>query len=96
MITTSAEFVPSWQEGYMKEYTVQVNWDDESERWGLESEDIPGLLLENGSLDALLEYARFAVTDFLKDHPQSARFERDTEGRIALVFKVEKHAKAYA
>jgi transposase-like protein len=41
-------------------------------------------LLENGSLDALLEYARFAVTDFLKDHPQSSLFERDSEGRIAL------------
>jgi hypothetical protein len=67
-----AEFVPAWQEVYMKEYTVQVNWDDESERWGLESEDIPWLLLENGSLDALLEYARFAVTDFLKG--SSAKF----------------------
>jgi hypothetical protein len=40
----------------MKEYMVQVNWDDESERWGLESADILGLLLENGSLDALLVY----------------------------------------
>jgi hypothetical protein len=40
--------------GLYERIMVQVNWDDESERWGLESADIPGLLLENGSLDALL------------------------------------------
>jgi hypothetical protein len=47
----------------MKEFMVNITWDDESERWSTESEDIPGLLLEAGSLDGLIERVRFAVLD---------------------------------
>ena len=45
----------------MNEYTVSLNWDDEAQRWYCTSEDIPGLILESDSLDALVERARHAA-----------------------------------
>ena len=34
-------------------YTVNLVWDDEAAVWIATSEDIPGLVLESGSFDAL-------------------------------------------
>ena len=47
------------------EYVVNLIWDDEANVWIATSEDIPGLVLESGSFDALLERVRFAVPKLL-------------------------------
>ena len=47
------------------EYVVNLIWDDEANVWVATSEDIPGLVLESGSFDALLERVRFAVPELL-------------------------------
>lgn len=46
-------------------YTVQLNWDTEAGVWVATSEDIPGLALESGSFDALIERVRFAAQELL-------------------------------
>ncbi|MCI9455584.1 MAG: DUF1902 domain-containing protein [Oscillospiraceae bacterium] len=47
------------------EYTVNFTWDSEAEVWIATSQDIPCLVLESGSFDALLERTRFAVPELL-------------------------------
>ena len=47
------------------EYTVNFTWDSEAEVWIATSQDIPGLVPEPGSFDALLERTRFAVPELL-------------------------------
>ncbi|MCI9553018.1 MAG: DUF1902 domain-containing protein [Acutalibacter sp.] len=46
-------------------YNVHLTWDDESAVWIATSDDIPGLVLESGSFDALLERVRFAAPELL-------------------------------
>lgn len=48
------------------EYTVNFTWDDEASVWTASSEDIPGLVLESGSFDALVERVRFAVPELIE------------------------------
>ena len=47
------------------EYAVQFNWDPEAAVWIATSEDVPGLVLESGSIDALIERVRYAVPELL-------------------------------
>ena len=47
------------------EYTINFTWDDEANVWIATSDDIPGLVLESGSFDALLERTCFAVPELL-------------------------------
>ncbi|HBU11251.1 MAG TPA: antitoxin HicB [Clostridiales bacterium] len=47
------------------EYIVNLIWDDEATVWVASSDDIPGLVLESGSLDALIERVRFAIPELL-------------------------------
>ena len=47
------------------EYTITFTWDNETNVWIATSDDIPGLVLESGSFDALLERTRFAVPELL-------------------------------
>ena len=49
----------------MPHYTVQIDWDDDASVWIATSEDIPGLVLESGSSDALVEKVRAAVPELL-------------------------------
>ncbi|MDR0905271.1 MAG: DUF1902 domain-containing protein [Oscillospiraceae bacterium] len=49
----------------MSEYNVTLSWDTEADVWVATSEDIPGLVLESGSLDALIERVRNAVPELL-------------------------------
>jgi len=49
----------------MPEYTVKLLWDDEAAVWIATSDDIKGLVLESGSLDALIERVRFAAPELL-------------------------------
>lgn len=48
------------------EYTVNLSWDSEAAVWIATSESIPGLVMESGSLDALIERVRFAVPELLE------------------------------
>lgn len=71
------------------EYIVNLNWDSEASVWIATSEDIPGLVLESGSFDALLERVRFAVPELLelnrtRDFPLTLTFLSKRHERIAL------------
>jgi predicted RNase H-like HicB family nuclease len=67
--------------GDMATYTVNMAWDDEAYVWLATSEDVPGLVLEGGSLDALMERVKYAVPDLLnvKDARIDFKAERVTE-----------------
>jgi len=49
----------------MIEITVFFSWDDESSVWIAESQELPGLILESGSFDALVERVKIAIPDLL-------------------------------
>ena len=66
------------------EYVITTTWDTESSVWIATSEDIPGLALESGSLDALMERVRIAVPDLLS-------LNGNEQADIPLFFKSERH-----
>ena len=71
------------------EYTINLTWDNEENVWIAQSDDVPGLVLESGSFDALLERVRFAVPELLKLNPTSSpapylTFVSTRKERIAL------------
>lgn len=47
------------------EYVVNFQWDEEASVWIATSEDIPGLVLESGSFDALKERVKIAIPELL-------------------------------
>lgn len=49
----------------MEELLVKLTWDPDACVWIAESDDVPGLVLESGSFDALIERVRFAVPELL-------------------------------
>lgn len=48
------------------ELSVKFTWDPEARVWIAESDDVPGLVLESGSFDALVERVRFAARELLE------------------------------
>ncbi len=50
----------------MPKYSVDLTWDAEAGVWVATSESIPGLVMESGSLDALIERVRFAAPELLE------------------------------
>lgn len=48
------------------EYTINLIWDKEAGVWVATSEDVAGLVLESGSLDALIERLKVAVPELLE------------------------------
>ena len=54
------------QEVNEMEYKVNFTWDDEASVWIAQSDDILGLVLEGGSLDALIERVRFAAPELIE------------------------------
>lgn len=71
------------------EYIVKFDWDGEAGVWIATSEDIPGLVLESGSFDALLERVRFAAPELLalnqvENPPAELTFLSERHERIAL------------
>lgn len=48
------------------EYVVNFTWDNEADVWIATSKDIPGLVLESGSFDELIERVRFAIPELLE------------------------------
>ena len=68
------------------EYVVNFIWDNEACVWVATSDDIPGLVLESGSFDALLERTRFAVPELLSLNESSPQ-------PFSLTFKSERHER---
>ena len=71
------------------EYVVNLIWDDEANVWIATSEEIPGLVLESGSFDALLERVRFAVPELLtlnafSKQPLTLSFVSERRERMVL------------
>ena len=70
-------------------YIVNLAWDPETSVWIATSDDIPGLVLESGSFDALLERVRFAAPELLdlnqrKSNPLTISFRSERRERIAI------------
>jgi hypothetical protein len=70
----------------MPEYTILLTWDDEAYVWMATSDDVHGLALESGSIDALIERVKFAVPDLLDLKDAS----------IKLNFKAERLTEVHA
>lgn len=68
------------------EYVINFTWDDEADVWIATSNDIPGLVLESGSFDALLERTRFAV-------PELISLNSSKNQSFSLTFKSERHER---
>ena len=47
------------------ELLVKLTWDADARVWIAESDDVPGLVLESGSFDALIERVRVTVPELL-------------------------------
>jgi len=63
--------------------TVKLVWDSEANVWITQSKDIPGLILESPSFDALIERVRLAA-------PEMLELNRDYIGPIVLSFEAER------
>ncbi len=68
------------------EYIITFTWDNEASVWIATSDDIPGLVLESGSFDALLERTRFAVPELLALNASESQ-------SFSLTFKSERHER---
>lgn len=71
------------------EYIINFKWDSVADVWIATSDDIPGLVLESGSYDALLERVRFAVPELLelnkpKASPVTLAFLSERRERMVL------------
>ena len=68
-------------ENILMSYDVNVEWDNEAKVWIATSEDIPGLVLESGSFDALIERVQVAAQELiaLNNLPTSNEFCYQTE-----------------
>ncbi len=47
-------------------FNIQFMWDNEAQVWVATSDDVPGLVLESGSFDTLVERVRYAVPELLE------------------------------
>ncbi|MDR1581207.1 MAG: DUF1902 domain-containing protein [Synergistaceae bacterium] len=72
----------------MTEYTVNLLWDSEAAVWTASSEDISGLVLESGSLDALIERVRFAA-------PELLALNGETQDTFSVCFRSERYETVY-
>ncbi len=70
------------------EYVIHFTWDNEANVWTATSDDVPGLVLESGSLDALMERTRHAVPELLalnaKSQPFSLTFLSERHERVVM------------
>lgn len=47
-------------------YNVKLTWDGEASMWVATSDDVPGLVLESNSYDALIEKVKVAIPELLE------------------------------
>ena len=68
------------------ELLIKLTWDPDAAVWIAESDDVPGLVLESGSFDALLERVRFAAPELIalnrSDAPATLTFLSRRSERI--------------
>ena len=67
------------------EYSVNLQWDPEAAVWIATSDDIIGLVLESGSVDALIERVRYAAPELLELNHQAPA--------VALRFHFERYVR---
>ena len=48
------------------DYRIELLWDPDACVWVATSKDVPGLVLESGSYDALIERVRYAIPELLE------------------------------
>ena len=63
---------------------IDFTWDNEASVWIATSKDVPGLVLESGSFDALIERVRYAVPELLELNCKRSNI-------IDLTFVSERH-----
>jgi hypothetical protein len=73
----------------LQEYNVYLLWDEDASVWVATSPDIPGLVLESGSIDALIERVRFAVPELLELNDK-------TSLNVGLRFRSERYEQLRA
>ena len=68
------------------ECKVSLTWDDEAYVWLASSEDVPGLALESGSLDALMERVKVTIPDLLdlKDTELTIDFRAERVSQVHI------------
>lgn len=66
------------------EYTINLIWDKEAGVWVATSEDVKGLVLESGSLDALIERVKIAIPELLELNQKNIH-------RASIYFKSERY-----
>lgn len=66
------------------ELVINLTWDTDARVWIAESDDVPGLVMESGSFDALVERLRFAV-------PELLALNGPTKSPLRLSFISERH-----
>ena len=71
------------------EYRIQMLWDADASVWVATSEDVPGLVLESGSFDALIERVRFAIPELLSLNSRSEKTYR-------ISFHSDRHEQVHA
>ena len=47
-------------------YKIKVKWDPDAAVWIATSKDVPGLVLESGSFDALVERVKNAIPELIE------------------------------
>ena len=60
------------------EYVINLTWDNDAEVWIATSDDIPGLVLESGSFDAVLERVRYTAPEMLRLNSTAASYINHT------------------
>ena len=68
------------------EYIIKFTWDNDANVWIATSDDVPGLVLESGSFDALLERTRVTV-------PEMLALNMSENNPISLVFTLERRER---
>lgn len=69
------------------EYIITLTWDSEAAVWIATSDDVRGLVLESGSIDALIERVRFAI-------PELISLNKEQEA-VSLCFRSERHEQVH-
>lgn len=72
------------------EYIITLTWDSDAAVWIATSDDVEGLALESGSIDALIERVRFAIPELLSLN------KKPIEKAVSLCFRSERHEQVYA
>ncbi len=68
---------------------INFIWDPDASVWIATSDDVPGLVLESGSFDALIERVRYAVPELLELNNHDNKV-------IDLTFVSERHDQVAA